>query len=425
MRFGKWTSGCLALTIALCAWACPTLAIAQSAAGTLQKGDFVAFAGDSITQQRRYTALVEAYLVACQSTAVRAFQFGWSGDVVANMNARVENDLLRFKPDVVTICYGMNDGAYRAYDPERAETYRTGLRQLVKTLKAGKARRIIVGTPGAVDITTFKRTQPAIYNDTLRRFGEIGQTIAKEEGVEFADIHTPMLESETAAKTKLGNDFTIGNPDGFHPNWAGSMAMAYGFIKALVGPGEIGTITVDFQANTAEATTGHVVRSTANGRVEIESSRYPFCFFDDPTPPGGTRGIAPFLPFNQELNRFALIVKNAPAKTKVTWGKASHEFSSEELSRGVNLADAFMDENPFVEPFMNVFRAIEAKQKFEVPMIKSFITSIPGIENAVPEVKPELATILKTFQAKHDALEADVAKAMKPVTHVIQIEAAQ
>ena len=27
------------------------------------------------------------------------------------------------------------------------------------------------------------------------------------------------------AKAKLGKDFTIANPDGFHPNWAGSMAM--------------------------------------------------------------------------------------------------------------------------------------------------------------------------------------------------------
>ena len=390
----------------------------------LREGDFVAFLGDSITQHRRYTALVEAYLVACQpGPALRAFQFGWSGDVLGNMTPRVENDVIRFTPDVATICYGMNDGAYRSFDPERAATYRAGLKLLVQKLKAGKARRIIIGSPGAVDITTFKRTDPPVYNDTLRRFGEIGRAVAKEESVEFADLHTPMLESQTQAKAKLGKDFTIANPDGFHPNWAGSMAMAYGFLKALVGPQEIGTITVDFTSGSADSSAGHIVKSTKDGRICIESTRYPFCFFDDPNPPGGTRSIAPFLPFNDELNRFTLIVKDAPAKAKVTWGKASREFTAEELSRGVNLSAAFMDDNPFVEPFTKVFRAIEEKQKFEIPMIKSFVSPLPAMESAVPERKAELAKILKTFQSKHDDLDAAIRKALVPVQHTIQIEA--
>ena len=304
----------------------------------LREGDFVAFLGDSITQQRRYTALVEAYLVACQPRpALRTFQFGWSGDVLGNMTPRVENDVVRFTPDVATVCYGMNDGAYRSFDPDRAATYRAGLKLLVQKLKAGKARRIIIGSPGAVDITTFKRTDPPIYNDTLRRFGEIGRVVAKEEGVEFADLHTPMLESQAQAKAKLGKNYTIANPDGFHPNWAGSMAMAYGFLKTLVGSQEIGTITVDFTSGSAATSAGHLVKSAKDGRIDIESTRYPFCFFDDPNPPGGTRSIAPFLPFNDELNRFTLIVKDAPAKAKVTWGKASREFTAEALARRKSL----------------------------------------------------------------------------------------
>jgi hypothetical protein len=343
--------------------------------------------------------------------------------VLGNITPRVENDVIRFPPDVATICYGMNDGAYRSFDPERAATYRAGLKLLVQKLKAGKARRIIIGSPGAVDITTFKRTDPPVYNDTLRRFGEIGRAVAKEEGVEFADLHTPMLESQTQAKAKLGKDYTIANPDGFHPNWAGSMAMAYGFIKTLVGPHEIGRITVDFTSGSADTSAGHLVKSAKEGRIDIESTRYPFCFFDDPNPSGGTRSIAPFLPFNDELNRFTLIVKDAPAKAKVTWGKTSREFTADELSRGVNLSAVFMDDNPFVEPFAKVFHAIEEKQKFEIPMIKSFVSPLPAVESAVPERKAELAKILKTFQSKHDELDSAIRKALVPVQHTIQIEA--
>lgn len=415
------------LTLALAAATLLALPAALHAASPaeIRDGDFVGFTGDSITQQRRYTALVDAYLLMCQPRRVRAMQFGWSGEVIYAMNGRVENDVVRFKPDIVTICYGMNDGAYRAFDPERAETYATGVRQLVKTLKAAKVRRVIVGTPGAVDTTFFKRTEPAIYNDTLRRFGQIGRQIAADEGVEWADLHDPMLAAGEAAKAKLGRDFTTCNPDGFHPNWAGSMAMAYGFLKTIVGENAIGTITIDLQSNAATATDGHVIRSADAGRVEIESTRYPFCFFDDPKPPGGTRAIAPFLPFNAELNRYTLVVKDAPPRARVTWGNASRVFSADELARGVNLADAFLDDNPFVEPFAAVFKAIEAKQKFEVPMIKSFITHLPALEPAVPEVKAELDAILKTFQTKHDRLEAEVAAAFKPVRHVIKIEAAE
>ena len=418
----RWT----ARLVLLATLVFPLVAQAETpSAPDLREGDFVAFLGDSITQQRRYTALVEAYLVACQpKPALRAFQFGWSGDVLANITPRVENDVIRFTPEIATICYGMNDGAYRVFDPERAETYREGLKLLVQKLKAGKARRIIIGTPGAVDITTFKRTDPPVYNDTLRRFGEIGRAVAKEEGVEFADLHTPMLESETQAKATIGKDFTIANPDGFHPNWAGSMAMAYGFLKTLVGPQEIGTINVDYKSGSADATAGHTVKSAKDGRIEIESTRYAFCYFDDPNPPGGTRRIAPFLPFSEELNRFTLIVKDAPAKAKVTWGKTSREFTAEELSRGVNLSAAFIDDNPFAEPFMKVFRAIEAKQRFEIPMIKSFVSPLPAVQSAVPERNAELASILKTFQSKHDELDAVIRRALVPVQHTIRIEAA-
>jgi lysophospholipase L1-like esterase len=145
---------------------------------------------------------------ASPSRRCGAFQFGWSGDVLANITPRVENDVIRFTPEIATICYGMNDGAYRVFDPERAETYRAGLKLLVQKLKAGKARRIIIGTPGAVDITTFKRTDPPVYNDTLRRFGEIGRAVAKEEG--------RRVRRPAHADARIGNAGQGDDRQGFH-----------------------------------------------------------------------------------------------------------------------------------------------------------------------------------------------------------------
>ena len=45
------------------------------------------------------------------------------------------------------------------------------------------------------------------------------------------------------------------------------------------------------------------------------------------------------------------------------------------------------------------------------------------MESAVPERKAELSKILKTFQSKHDDLDAAIRKALVPVQHTIQFEA--
>ena len=43
--------------------------------------------------------------------------------------------------------------------------------------------------------------------------------------------------------------------------------------------------------------------SFADDSVKIRSTRYPFCFYGEPTDPESTRGILEVLPFNAELNR--------------------------------------------------------------------------------------------------------------------------
>src|SRR5436309_11296314 len=112
--------------------------------------------------------------------------------------------------------------------------------------------------------------------------------------------------------------------------------MAYAFLKALGCDGEIGTITVDLAGNKATGSAGHEIKSVENGVVTIESSRYPFCFSGDPKSPDGTRSIIAFFPFNDDLNRFKLVVTGARSdQYKVTWGESSKEFSATELGKGI------------------------------------------------------------------------------------------
>ena len=66
--------------------------------------------------------------------------------------------------------------------------------------------------------------------------------------------------------------------------------------------------------------------------------------------------------FNEDLNRYMLIVKGAPAKTKITWGKKSKEYDSATLGKGINLAAEFMD-NPFSPAFAKLFEALQERNR--------------------------------------------------------------
>src|SRR5207253_754656 len=151
----------------------------------------------------------------------------------------------------------------------------------------------------------------------------------------------------------------------------GQLIMAYAFLKVLNADGTIGEIAVDLNAD-AKATPGHRVVSSQNGVTEIESSRYPFCHFGDPKSANSTRSILPFLPFDQELNRFMLTVLNLKSdRATVMWGNEKKSFTKAQLEKGVNLAAEFPD-NPFASAFQKVDGMVAAKQNYETVLIKNY-----------------------------------------------------
>ncbi len=328
----------------------------------------------------------------CQAVdKLRVAQFGWGGETAAGFAKRMKNDTLRFKPTLITTCFGMNDGGYGPLTKERADLYRRSQQQIVDIAKTAGVRTIVIGSPGCVDADKFRNPeQAAIYNKTLGKLRDIAHKVAQSNGVAFADVHTPMIETMTKAKAKYGKAYHLAGPDGVHPDANGHLVMAYAFLKALGCDGEIGNIKVDLGSNQATATMGHKVLSCANGTVELESSRYPFCFYGDPKTTGATSGITEFLPFNDELNRFMLTVENAPAdRYKVSWGDSSKEFSKDQLAKGINLAAEFVD-NPFSKPFRKVEAAVREQQNYETPLVKRLVTNLPDFKQLVPQEKADI-----------------------------------
>jgi lysophospholipase L1-like esterase len=392
----------------------------------LQKGDVVAVCGDSITEQKAYSRFIEDYLVMCQPEAdLKVFQAGWSGEKAPGFLQRMKNDVLPFHPTVATLCYGMNDGGYAATTPASLETYRKALIDVVKTFRESGVRSVVVGSPGVVDTATYKKAgvTPQIYNQTLADFGQAAKEVAEKEGVVFANVNGEMADVMPKAKTKYGEAYHVAGGDGVHPALNGHLVMAHAFLKALGCDGEIGRITLDMGTGQAEASDGHKVVRAAKDSVEIESTRYPFCFTGDPADPSATRGIIEFLPFNDDLNRFTLVVKNPPGeKLKVTWGATSREFTAADLQKGINLAAEFLD-NPFSKPFQAVDTKVMEKQVYETMAIKSTLNSALTWKKTLPEESATVDRLSQSLVVKVKAKTADVRAAVVPVSHSIKVEA--
>lgn len=419
------------VALALCLLIVSFSVCAQNA---LQKGDFVAICGDSITEQKQYSVFIQDYLIMCKPQPnLRAMQFGWGGETSWGFLGKMPNEALKFDMTVATTCYGMNDGGYSPMTPQKAEKYTQAMQGVIDAFKKKGVRFIVVGSPGVVDADTFMRTDPkdpepdpkkkkkipvaSMYNPTLAALRDIGKDLAAKNGCAFANVHDAMMDAMTKAKAKYGPTYHVGGGDGVHPAANGQLCMAYAFLKAMGVDGNIGTITVDLAANKADATEGHKVLAFANGAVEVESIKYPFCFSGDPKSPNATSGIIEFLPFNQDLNRYLLVVKGAAGKVKVTWGETSKEFTAADAEKGVNLAAEFLT-NPFSEPFKKVDALVRAQQAAETPLIKKTLhdlpkaTDKPAAEKAAQEEMAKAKTLFDTASAA----------AQQPVKHTIKIE---
>lgn len=327
------------------------------------------------------------------------------------------NDCLRFKPTVATMCYGMNDHRYRTYDEANAKWYREKSEGIVDSFKAHQVR-VIVGSPsciGKMPPWADKKFSVRDMNLNLCAFRNIDIDLATQEGVRFADVFWPMFVGGFDARKSYGEKYGIAGGDGVHPNWAGHVFMAKAFLNAMGLNGEIGTYTVDLQSGIASVTPGHSLNSFSGGLLNVTSHRYPFCGTGHVEDDNSIRSGMALSGFNQELNRLMLIVKGTTAANyKVTWGEQSRVYTSEQLAKGVNLANDF-EVNPFSEAFKKVDEAVAAKQNYETRQIKDLFHGAEG--------KADMkGTVALTEKTRKPLVEA-VKKAFTPVTHQIKIEA--
>lgn len=433
MRIGeakrtRW--GMAALLAGLAIHAC---AADGAADGPLVNADTrLAIIGDSITEQKIYSRFMELYLVACAPVRPAAvFQFGWGGETAPGFARRMEFDCLTtFKPTLMTTAFGMNDGRYTAYRDDIGKPYRAGMADIARM---GREAGVfgVIGGPGAVDSRKFRNdpAQAATYNENLGQLSNLAREVAEENGFRFVDVHRACMDAMAKFKAELGDDIAVMGGDGVHPNENGQLAMAYAFLKGLGFDGDIGHITFDLAAQGDARVTvrgEHRAVVAGDGAVTLTSARWPFCFT------GAAKGesslaMAPYLPFNADLNRFVLVVKNLDEPfAEVRWGTTTKRFTREALAAGVNLAEAFAGVTPFQAAWGRLNGAVAKKQNMETWMIKNLRAQMRAsdIFRDDAELKAAAQTFWDALYARAwPALAAAVTEAAGPVEHTIAIRA--
>ena len=388
----------------------------------LQKGDRLAIIGDSITEQKRYSLLVETYITGClPELDVTVRQYGWSGEQAGGFIKRMENDVLRFKPTIATTCYGMNDFRYVPFDQKIADEYRKNTTTIVQAFKKAGATRFVIGSPGIIDsVPKWVKTANGTKQDlnlALSKFRNIALEVATAENVAFADVYTPMLIANNVAQKRYGGTFMVAGKDGVHPGWTGHLIMAYAFLKGLGVTGDLGTVTYDEASGKAIATKGHEVLSAADGKVALRSTKLPFSSAprelnsDDSISAGRA-----LVPFDDELNRFILkLNKPKAAAYDVTWGETTKRYTATELTAGVNLAKDFAV-HPLAGQFKKIWDAVGAKQAYETEQIKKLVHGTEG--------KADMEGTFARTEKIRDEKAAAIAATIQPVQHEILIKAA-
>jgi lysophospholipase L1-like esterase len=234
----------------------------------LHDGDTVVFYGDSITNQRMYTAFTEAFvLTRFPHLRIRFIHSGFSGDRVSGgaggtIEERLKHDVFAYHPTVVTVMLGMNDGEYRAYDTESFNKYASGYRDIIRMLKseAPEARITLLQTSPYDDITR-PPTFAGGYNAVLLRFGDFVGKLAKTEMLTVADLNAPSVALLRAANKLSPEAARELIPDRVHPSAGIHLIMAEALLKSWHAPSLVTSVEID-------ASTDPVVRSAENTAVD-------------------------------------------------------------------------------------------------------------------------------------------------------------
>jgi lysophospholipase L1-like esterase len=406
----------LALFVAFLALAAAAPLSAQSQF-YLKPGDRVVFYGDSITDQRLYTSFVETYTVTrFPRLNVSFVHSGWGGDRVSGggggpIDTRLKRDVIAFKPTVVTIMLGMNDGGYRAYDEGLYNAYVQGYEHIIKTLRTALPNvRITVIEPSPYDDVTRPPQFAGGYNGVLTRYGQFVKQMAQRLNLDVADMNAPVVAALLKMQAENPGLARMVIPDRVHPGAAGHLLMAEALLKAWKAPALVAGVEIDAKNNK--------VLHQDNTRVtDLKAGKILEWREDDaalPMPVDLSDKLQQLAIHNSDfasaLDEEPLVVKGlSPGKYKLNIdGETVGIFADSELGQGLNLA---MLETPMMKQALAVHTLTVEHNNIHQARWRS--VQVPLVEQDIPEMYKALNALDK-LESKLVELQR---KAAQPKIH--------
>jgi lysophospholipase L1-like esterase len=312
----------------------------------LKDGDRVVFYGDSITDQRLYTTFTESFVVTrFPQLKVSFVHSGWGGDRVTGggggpIEVRLQRDVIAYKPTVLTIMLGMNDGSYRAFNPEIFQRYSNGFESIVQNVKqALPGIRITAILPSPYDDVTRAPTFAGGYNAVLVRYGEFLKELASREDLAVADLNTPVVAALKKAKS-IDPELALKLlPDRVHPGPGGHLLMAEALLKSWHAPALVTSVEIDADSKqvTAENTKVTALQTGEGLSWMQEDAALPMPLDTKDAPLSLALRASDF---NAALNRQPLKISGLTRARYVLRidGEFAGSFSRQDLADGVNLA---------------------------------------------------------------------------------------
>lgn len=183
--------------------------------------------GDSITGvyyhtggRRAYTDMLGIALQRLYPTAkIEMINAGISGNTTRDALARIEKDVLRHKPQLVTIMFGMNDVARVPIDE-----FRDNLRKIITQCRAVEAE-VLLCTPNSIWDTGVRSVEK------LKEYAEVIRQLASELRVPVTDCYQDFESVHTQSERNWRLLFS----DDIHPNMDGHKRFAEQIAATISG----------------------------------------------------------------------------------------------------------------------------------------------------------------------------------------------
>ncbi len=344
---------CLTVVLAVAAVA-PTVRAEENF--FLQDGQRVVFLGDSNTFAGQYIAYLDAYLFTrFPDRTYELLNLGLPSETACGLSEpdhpyprpdvheRLDRVLAKTKPNVVVICYGMNDGIYYPFSEDRFKKYQDGMTDVIDRV-AKTGAKVVVVTPPPFDpqpvrdkllpktADKFSWVHPyENYDDVLKRYSDWLLTL-RDKGVMVVDAHAA-VSRHLAEMRKTDPKYHLSG-DGVHVDGAGHWLIAQAILQAWNAPADVDAAVID--AKTGKATAGDVSElSMDGGAVRFAwKTRLPM-----PADPAWNDRLAAAEKIADRLNRYRLTVLDLPREKYALW-EGDHklaEVGREELATGLDL----------------------------------------------------------------------------------------